>query len=85
MTKISAAIAAAFSACIFPFVALQAHAAAATVKGNDVLILGDSFFALSGQIKTDLEKLARTDGYIGSGESFRSAAMSGAKIANITS
>jgi lysophospholipase L1-like esterase len=54
------------------------------VKGSDVVINGDSFFALSGEIKTDLEKLARADGYIGSSESFRNAAVSGAKLANIT-
>jgi lysophospholipase L1-like esterase len=54
------------------------------IKGSDVLINGDSFFALSGEIKTDLEKLARADGYIGSSESFRNAAVSGAKLAGIT-
>lgn len=54
------------------------------IKGNDVVINGDSFFALSGEIKSDLEKLARTDGYIGSGESFRNAAVSGAMLDGIT-
>jgi len=55
------------------------------IKGSDVVINGDSFFALSGQIKADLEKLARADGYIGSAESFRNAAVSGAMISGITS
>ena len=54
------------------------------IKASDVVIHGDSFFALSGEIKADLEKLARADGYIGSGESFRNAAVSGATISGIT-
>jgi hypothetical protein len=58
--------------------------AATTIKGSDVLINGDSFFALSGQIKTDLEALARKDGYIGSNESFRNAAVSGAVLSAIS-
>jgi hypothetical protein len=68
---------------IFSASVIQAQAAT-TIKGSDVLINGDSFFALSGQIKKDLEALARKDGYIGSSESFRNAAVSGSMLAGIT-
>jgi lysophospholipase L1-like esterase len=68
---------------IFSASVMQAQAAT-KVKGSDVLINGDSFFALSGQIKADLEILARNDGVIGSSESFRNAAVSGAVLSAIT-
>jgi lysophospholipase L1-like esterase len=74
---------AAVSTGIFSASVMQAQAAT-KIKGSDVLINGDSFFALSGQIKTDLEALARKDGYIGSSESFRNAAVSGSMLAAIT-
>ncbi len=71
--------------CFPSFFVTQAPAQAhvTKVKGVDVLINGDSFFAMSGQIKTELEKLARADGYIGSSESFRNAAVSGAVLTGI--
>ncbi len=53
------------------------------VTGSDVVINGESFFAMSNEIKADLEKHARTDGYIGSSESFRSVAVSGSSISAI--
>jgi hypothetical protein len=71
-----------FTATVSAFV-MQAQAGT-TIKGSDVLINGDSFFALSGQIKTDLEALARKDGSIGSNESFRNAAVSGAVLSAIS-
>jgi lysophospholipase L1-like esterase len=68
--------------CIFS-VSMTNAQTTTKVKGSDVVINGDSFFALSGQIKTDLENLARADGYIGSNESFRNAAVSGAVLSGI--
>jgi lysophospholipase L1-like esterase len=76
-------LAAVVYAGIFSASVTQAQAAT-KIKGSDVLINGDSFFALSGQIKVDLEKLARNDGVIGSSESFRNAAVSGSMLAGIT-
>jgi hypothetical protein len=69
------------SICSVPLLTAQT---VTKIKGSDVVINGDSFFALSGQIKTDLEQLARKDEYIGSGESFRNAAVSGAMLDGIT-
>jgi lysophospholipase L1-like esterase len=83
MRKFMALFTASVYAGIFSASMMQAQAAT-KIKGNDVLINGDSFFALSGQIKTDLEKLARNDSVIGSNESFRNAAVSGSMLAAIT-
>lgn len=51
-------------------------------KGNDVVINGESFFALA-NIKDELTRLARADGYIGASESFRQIAVSGAVMTGI--
>jgi hypothetical protein len=83
MRKILVFLAIAVYAGIFSASVMQTQAAT-KIKGSDVLINGDSFFALSGQIKADLEALAREDGSIGSSESFRNAAASGAMLAAIT-
>lgn len=53
------------------------------IKGSDVLINGDSFFAMSNEIKKFLEEHARADGIIGQNESFRSEAVSGAVTSGI--
>lgn len=51
-------------------------------KGNDVVINGESFFAAA-NIKDELTRLARADGYIGATESFRQIAVSGAVMTGI--
>lgn len=59
------------------------HAPAQTKpKANDVVINGESFFALA-NIKDELNRLARADGYIGATESFRQIAVSGAVMTGI--
>lgn len=56
--------------------------ATTTVNANDVVINGESFFATS-NIRDELNRLARADGVIGSTESFRQVAVSGALISQI--
>ncbi|MEO7427639.1 MAG: SGNH/GDSL hydrolase family protein [Fibrobacteria bacterium] len=51
-------------------------------KANDMVINGESFFELS-NIKDELTRLARADGYIGASESFRQIAKSGAVMTGI--
>lgn len=57
---------------------------AGEINGSDVLIIGDSFFAMSGEIKQFLEQHAREEGVIDQNESFRSGAVSGAVISEIS-
>lgn len=57
---------------------------AGEINGNDVLIIGDSFFAMTGEIKQFLEQYAREEGVIDQNESFRSGAVSGALISGIS-
>jgi hypothetical protein len=52
------------------------------VTATDVVINGESFFAAS-NIRDELNRLARRDSVIGSSESFRQVAVSGALIAQI--
>jgi hypothetical protein len=52
------------------------------VKASDVVINGESFFAAA-NITAELTRLARADGYIGSSESFRQIAVSGAVMTGI--
>lgn len=52
------------------------------IKGSDVAINGESFFAAA-NITSELTRLARQDGYIGSSESFRQIAVSGAVMTGI--
>src|SRR4051812_36288361 len=52
------------------------------VKASDVVINGESFFAAA-NIASELTRLARADGFIGAGESFRQIAVSGAVMTGI--
>lgn len=71
-----------------PLAALLCICGAATTpaqtkpKANDVVINGESFFAMA-NIKDELNRLARADGYIGASESFRQIAVSGAVMTGI--
>jgi lysophospholipase L1-like esterase len=65
------------------FLSSGVQAQTTKIKGNDVLVNGDSFFAMSGEIKKFLEKHAREDGVIAQSESFRNAAVSGAVLTAI--
>jgi lysophospholipase L1-like esterase len=60
-----------------------AECAHGTVKGSDVLFIGDSFFALSGQIHKDIEVHAKAAQALGANDSYRDASVSGALIAGI--
>lgn len=52
------------------------------IKGSDVMIIGDSYFALSGEIVRALEREARNAGVLGANDSFRNNPVSGATLAN---
>ncbi len=52
------------------------------IKASDVVINGESFFAAA-NITSELTRLARADGAIGSSESFRQIAVSGAVMSGI--
>lgn len=52
------------------------------IKAADLAVNGESFFAAS-NINAELTRLARADGYIGTGESFRQIAVSGALAAGV--
>lgn len=52
------------------------------VKASEVVINGESFFAAA-NITSELTRLARADGYIGAGESFKQIAVSGAVMTGI--
>jgi lysophospholipase L1-like esterase len=51
-----------------------------TVKGNDVLVIGESFIALSHDITKYLEQDARNGGVLANNENFRDYAVSGTKL-----
>jgi len=55
-----------------------------TIKANDLLFIGDSFLALSGAIRRDIEVYARSIKTLGANESYRDASQSGALIAGIS-
>lgn len=57
-------------------------AATTQIKGSDVMVIGDSYFALSGEIVRALEKEARNAGVLGANDSFRNNPVSGATLAN---
>lgn len=60
-----------------------AHAASqAKIRGSDLAVNGESFFAAS-NITSELARLAKADGVIGSSESFRMIAVSGAVMSGI--
>ncbi len=52
------------------------------VKGSDVLFIGDSFLALSRDIKNDLEAHAKSAGILASNDSFKDNSVSGTKLAD---
>jgi lysophospholipase L1-like esterase len=64
--------------------ALSPVLAQTRIKAADVVINGESFFAAA-TITSELTRLARADGYIGAGESFRQIAVSGAVMSGILS
>jgi len=49
-------------------------------KGNDVLLIGDSFIALSRDISKDLNTLARGAGALGASDSYRDVSVSGTQL-----
>lgn len=61
----------------------DASCAHGTIKANDLLFIGDSFLALSGAIRRDIEVHARAISTLGANESYRDASQSGALIAGI--
>jgi hypothetical protein len=67
--------------CVLSFSAAQAQHVT-KIKAADFLTNGESFFQAS-NITTELTRLARADGYIGSGENFKTVSVSGASIASI--
>lgn len=52
------------------------------ITASELVVNGESFFAAS-NIRDELNRLARADGYIGANESFRQVAVSGASISAI--
>lgn len=61
---------------------IQAADHVTKIQANQLVTNGESFFA-AGNITTELTRLARRDGYIGSNESFKSVSVSGQPIATI--
>jgi lysophospholipase L1-like esterase len=51
-----------------------------TIKGSEVLVIGDSFIAMSHEITRNLEQLTRNAGILPSNESFRDNAVSGMRL-----
>jgi lysophospholipase L1-like esterase len=51
-----------------------------TTKGKDVLLIGDSFIALSHDITKDLIALARDDGALAASDSYRDNSVSGTQL-----
>ncbi len=70
-----------FSGLVFTGACLYAQG---TISGNDLVTNGESFFAAS-NIASELTRLARADGILGSGESVKDISVSGAPIASILS
>jgi len=50
------------------------------IKGSEVLVIGESFIAMSHEITKDLEKSARNAGILASNESFRDNSVSGTRL-----
>ncbi len=57
-------------------------AATTQINGSDVMVIGDSYFALSGEIVRALENEARNAGVLGANDRFRNNPVSGATLAN---
>ena len=51
-----------------------------TTKGGDVLLIGDSFIALSGDITKDLNTIARSAGALAASDAFRDNSVSGTQL-----
>ncbi len=69
--------------CVVLALCLQMQAQSKpTLKGTDLVINGESFFAAS-NIASELTRLARADGVLPSNESFKQIAVSGAYISQI--
>ncbi|MDB5104818.1 MAG: lysophospholipase [Fibrobacteres bacterium] len=58
-----------------------AMAQGALIKGSDLLLIGDSYIALTRDITRDLEQLARQDGVLAQGDRFRDSSVSGTWMA----
>ena len=70
------------SAILVSAAAMAAFAEVPKIKAADLVCNGESFFAAS-NICSELTRLARADGVISQGESFRQVAVSGAPLASI--
>lgn len=57
-------------------------AATPQINGSDVMVIGDSYFALSGEIVRALENEARNAGVLGANDRFRDYTVSGSTLAN---
>ncbi|WFR58830.1 dockerin type I domain-containing protein [Anaerocolumna sp. AGMB13025] len=69
--------------CVFAGVSLasnSATAAPAKIKGSEVLIIGDSFLALSHEITKRLEQNAKNAGILDSSDKFRDNSVSGTQL-----
>jgi lysophospholipase L1-like esterase len=51
-----------------------------TISGNQVIVIGESFLAMSGEIRRNLETLARNAGILPSNESFIDKSVSGTRL-----
>jgi lysophospholipase L1-like esterase len=51
-----------------------------TINGSEVLVIGESFIAMSHEITRDLEQLAKNAGILPSNQSFRDNAVSGTRL-----
>jgi hypothetical protein len=69
-------------AALLSAAAFSDSSAQTKIKGSDVVINGESFFAAA-NITAELTRLAKADGYIGASESFRQIAVSGAVMTGI--
>lgn len=61
---------------------LTTFAATTQINGSDVMVIGDSYFAMSGEIIRALENEARNAGILGANDRFRNNPVSGATLAN---
>jgi hypothetical protein len=64
----------------FPSTLFAATTATSTIKGSEVLVIGDSFLALSRDITKRLELNARNAGILGSTDTFRDNSVSGTML-----
>jgi hypothetical protein len=69
-------------AIVISVLSMQVHAQTPKLKGSDLVINGESFFAAS-NIASELTRLARADGVLPSNESFKQIAVSGSNISQI--